>query len=412
MSTATYYSLNNSNVTWFCAKCDQPNTSSSLLDSYISESQNSFAALSDLPDGQSEFSTCSDTSSFISIGTIEDLDSPPRTSSPQRARRSKKNNCKSFKVLTVNFQSIRNKKEAFWEAVESCNPDIIVGSETWLRPDILSSEILPPGYNLPAIRKDRNDGYGGVLIATKSDIIVSEVSIDTNKEIVAAEMKIVGGHNLIVICLYRPPDNNIASAEEICSAISGVVRNNPSSAIWISGDLNLPDINWQTETVTGHQYNLGVNSAFLSTFQDLCLSQIVDFPTRGQSILDVFLTNRPSLIRKCIPLPGISDHDMVLTVADIRAKIQRPIKRKVYLWKKANMDTIREAMASFAESYLAQTSLDTPVESQWTEIKSKILSALEEDVPSKMTSCRFSQPWITTELKRLSRKKKRSFRRS
>ncbi|XP_071503755.1 uncharacterized protein [Diadema antillarum] len=334
------------------------------------------------------------------------------TSSPQRTGKPKKNNCKSFKVLTVNFQSIRNKKEAFWEAVESCEPDIIVGCETWLRPDIISSEILPPGYNLPAIRKDRKDGYGGVLLATKADIIVTEVSINSDKEIVAAEIKIIGGQKLIVICLYRPPDNDATSAEEICSVVSRIVRNNPTSAIWISGDLNLPDINWQTETVTGHQYNLGINSTFLSIFQDLCFSQVVDFPTRGQAILDVFLSNRPSLIRKCIPLPGISDHDMVLTVADIRAKLQRPSRRKIYLWKKANMVAIRETMGSFADTFLAETSLDTPIENQWMEIKNKILSVLEKDVPSKMTSCRFSQPWITAELKRLSRKKKRAFWRS
>ncbi|XP_071500419.1 uncharacterized protein [Diadema antillarum] len=76
------------------------------------------------------------------------------------------------------------------------------------------------------------------------------------------------------------------------------------------------------------------------------------------------------------------------------------------------MVAIRETMGSFADTFLAETSLDTPIENQWMEIKNKILSVLEKDVPSKMTSCRFSQPWITAELKRLSRKKKRAFWRS
>ena len=204
----------------------------------------------------------------------------------------------------------------------------------------------------------------------------------------------------------------MASAEEICSIVSEIVRKHPTATIWISGDLNLPDINWQTESVSGHQYTLAVNSVYLSTFQDLCLSQVVDFPTRDQSVLDVFLTNRPSLIRKCVCLPGISDHDMVLTVADIRAKPHRPVRRKIHLWKNANMEGIREDMESFTDAYLSHTSLDTPVETQWTQIKSKILSVLDNRVPSKMTTCRFSQPWITADLKRLSRKKKKAFRRS
>ena len=76
------------------------------------------------------------------------------------------------------------------------------------------------------------------------------------------------------------------------------------------------------------------------------------------------------------------------------------------------MDEIREELESFAETHLSQMSLETPVETQWSQIKSKILSVVENQVPSKMTTCIFSQPWITANLKRLSRKKKRAFRRS
>jgi len=35
------------------------------------------------------------------------------------------------------------------------SPNIIVGSESWLKPDILSSEVFPGGYNV--YRKDRPD---------------------------------------------------------------------------------------------------------------------------------------------------------------------------------------------------------------------------------------------------------------
>lgn len=138
----------------------------------------------------------------------------------------------------------------------------------------------------------------------------------------------------------------------------------------------------------------------------------------GRALNDAILINLEfhlsghqwGMIRKCIPFPGISDHDMVLTIADIRAKLQRPIRRKIYLWKNANMD--REELESFAETHLSQMSLETPVETQWLQIKGKILSVVENQVPSKMTTCRFSQPWITTDLKQLSRKKKRAVRRS
>ena len=46
--------------------------------------------------------------------------------------------------------------------IDSHNPDIIFETESWLNPDILSSELFPDGYSI--YRRDREDGYGGVFI--------------------------------------------------------------------------------------------------------------------------------------------------------------------------------------------------------------------------------------------------------
>ena len=174
--------------------------------------------------------------------------------------------------------------------------------------------------------------------------------------------------------------------------------------------VNLPDINWQTEAIHGHQYNSAINSTYRSAFQDLCLSQIVDFPTRQQSLLDVFLTNRPTLVRKCMSMPGLSDHDMVLTVADVRPRLKRPVERKIHLWDKANIQEIRDELQSFADAFLSHTSIDTPIiRTQWSDIKVKLLFILDDKIPTKLSSRRYNQPWITRDLKPLSRRKKRAF---
>ena len=41
---------------------------------------------------------------------------------------------------------------------------------------------------------------------------------------------------------------------------------NPSSTLWIGGDLNLPDINWSLNAITGHQYPLSFNDHFLAFY--------------------------------------------------------------------------------------------------------------------------------------------------
>ena len=64
----------------------------------------------------------------------------------------------SISLINVNTQSICAKKLEFQLMIED-----IVACETWLKPAINCSEIMPPGYD-PPFRKERADGYGGVMI--------------------------------------------------------------------------------------------------------------------------------------------------------------------------------------------------------------------------------------------------------
>ena len=45
--------------------------------------------------------------------------------------------------LIMNCQSIKNKKAEIHTVIESAKPDIILGNESWLTPDIRNSEIFP-----------------------------------------------------------------------------------------------------------------------------------------------------------------------------------------------------------------------------------------------------------------------------
>ena len=73
-------------------------------------------------------------------------------------------NKKNFiSTATINFQSVTAKQAQFQCFINDYYPDIIFGTETWLSPEISSSEIFPPCYNV--FRRDRYDGYGGILLA-------------------------------------------------------------------------------------------------------------------------------------------------------------------------------------------------------------------------------------------------------
>ena len=73
-------------------------------------------------------------------------------------------------------------------------------------------------------------------------------------------------------------------------------------------------------------------------------TQIVDFPSRINNILDVFCTNRPSLINTCYPLPGISDHEIIFVSSFTSVRLNPPTKRKIYLWSKADSSNIQHLL--------------------------------------------------------------------
>jgi len=54
------------------------------------------------------------------------------------------------------------------------------------------------------------------------------------------------------------------------------------------------------------------------------LTQTVESPTRCQNMLDIFLTNRPSLIVSCKTIDGISDHEAVLVKSDTIVHLADP----------------------------------------------------------------------------------------
>ena len=196
---------------------------------------------------------------------------------------------------------------------------IIIANETWLKPTTIhTSEDMPPSFN--TLRKDRKYGYGGVLLAVSREFTDNQITTDTYKEIIATNISTGCKTSLVIISVYRHPNTDIDYALDLCNKIKHIVNTHRSATIWISGDLNLPDIDRKTGSIEGHQNSNAINAAFLSAFQELGLAQIVDFPTRLHNTLDLFLTNRPSMIITCTPLPGVSDHEMILTISDVQAK--------------------------------------------------------------------------------------------
>ena len=143
---------------------------------------------------------------------------------------------------------------------------------------------------------------------------------------------------------------------------------------------------------------------------DNSFEEIVNFPTRKQNTLDS-LTTHPSFTQRCKSMPSIgnSDHDIVLFDTTITATRPKPPRRKILLWKKADIQGIRDDLSDL----LSITNLNDPsIEDSWDRLKSKIQTSIENRVPSKMTTSRITHPWMNTEIKRFICRKQRAHKKA
>ena len=157
---------------------------------------------------------------FETLSTLSEPDSPipdniapppPKAASSPIVQKEAKSKTKKavlnhpLKILIMNYQSI-NKRAELHTVIDSAKPDIILGNESWLTPDIKNSEIFPDFFD--AIRKDRvGDSHGGgVFIAFRRDLLCTESpELDANCEIIWCKLNILGCRTLYLGSFYRPP---------------------------------------------------------------------------------------------------------------------------------------------------------------------------------------------------------------
>ena len=87
----------------------------------------------------------------------------------------------------------------------------------------------------------------------------------------------------------------------------------------------------------------------------------------------------------------------------------KPVRRKIFLWKKADLKGIKQDITDFR---LTLSPDCTEVTTHWDSLKSMINNVIEKRVPSKMSSNRHTHPWINTAIKKAIRRKQRAHKKA
>ena len=230
--------------------------------------------------------------------------------------------------LVVNFRSLNNKIPLFSTLISETDPDIIFGTETWLKPGTTDSELLIPDYDI--FRNDRlkdadeiptnlnerkKETGGGVMICIKKTLNSQLLFKSKTNESIFCRINQQGKAPTVLGCVYRPPDSDLKLSQTIANEIYETRSKFKKSVFLIGGDFNLPDINWDLLKPFGNKYLKSINETFLDAFQDSGLHQIVSEPTRENTILDLFLTSNPNLSKNTKVISGLGDHEAVLNTS-------------------------------------------------------------------------------------------------
>ena len=172
-----YETVNNTNCTWICPKCEFFNVSDSFFGEQVNlETENRFVPLTKAKKDRS--SPCgTNKSSFIS----------------------------GLKFISMNINSIRGKKLELLAFLDFHQPHVVAIQETKIHSSIATSELFPETCTYSVYRKDRNIHGVGVMLLVHKDISHMPVT-DLENDLESIWVKVFANETAhFVASWYRPP---------------------------------------------------------------------------------------------------------------------------------------------------------------------------------------------------------------
>lgn len=292
-------------------------------------------------------------------------------------------------------------------------PDMLGAVETWLDSKVLNEELICDNYVF--YRKDRLTRGGGIILYVK-DVYRNKRREDlesncvNQNEILVCEVDIGLQTPVVYILAYRPPNADILFNNNLKQVLNNV-RNSGFSNICLLGDLNVPEIEWNSMMAD----NL-IQSNLCDILEEYNLVQINSCPSRRTSnnILEIVLTTFHDKFKNVHTSESLvnTDHlQLNFSITTSKLNLNRnKVHRKIYLFKNYNFDELRY--------YVSCENFDTIIERNkndvnmaWTEWKTRLMWLLDKYIPTRVLKNGNNSPWLdgdvvhNAHLKQTARKK-------
>ena len=345
--------------------------------------------------------------SLIGIDPLDDNAMPKHESSPKSKRKTRQKD-KPLRLINVNCQSLSSKIGAWKNMIECSEPDIIIATETWLKPEIYTAELELGDYSV--YRRDRPaQSGGGVLVAVHNTISSTETDEKSQgAEYIWVKAILTGQQHLYIGACYRSNVADKTTIPQLQTSVENILANNHKNII-LAGDFNLPGWDWTATQLRPNCPQPANHQEFKEFMDTTGLSQLVKKPTRNNNTLDLIMTNIPERVNRTDILPGISDHHICYTELSLRANRRKQAPRTIWLYKRANWNGLEEHITPALQQL---TNSQQPVEEMWTDFKNIITEGAKKYIPTKTTKKQSRKPWISPVLEQKIKLKKRLHRKT
>ena len=136
---------------------------------------------------------------------------------------------------------------------------------------------------------------------------------------------------------------------------------------------------------------------------------MVPQPTRGNNILDVILTNNSDVVCDVEVGEPISDHNIITFKVNVHPYHRKSSEREFYVFNKADWSRLNELFEHIPWHCAFLSNDVNEVWSAWTDL---FFTAVDECISKKRKKNYRRAPWISAEIIKLVRKKKRLYKKA
>ena len=319
-----------------------------------------------------------------------------------------------FSVCVTNVDQLPNKIDELKTLIDSKKFDVILLTEVCPENSsnkLHDSHVKIPGYQVLSNLSSQGCKRGTLALAKAgyNTKIIDVPLLCPFVEAVCFDLCVPGSHvseTVRIGCIYRSPSapSQVVTKQAIAEIIC-ILNSNLKGHVLITGDFNLPSINW----INGFGYGAtpteqDKQQPFLNCLSELSLHQIVDQPTRYRlfqrpTILDLVILNDKSLVQSIDYSPPLGKSDHLTIELMLKVKV---LKNK--LVKKVFVDYI--AIRNELSTTDWPNVLSGTVDKQWTKFKGVLLKAQDAHTKTSFKPKPRSLPYMTKDIKREINRKK------